>query len=168
MNLEVDPTITGFVGKAIILDEFVRDVSEVDAGVLKEIERVVEVEVADVKYSKAGIATRDNTVKDKLGKFKGAGWRVNIARVANTIANYGDAGVIGIVLVWLDFTHDFGVCNLFAAVTGNVVVCDDEECVVALDAWERAGGIFANTLTDAAKFVGVIFVPNVLVFRMCL
>ena len=35
MNIEVDPTIAGFVGKSISLDESVGDVSEVDADVLK-------------------------------------------------------------------------------------------------------------------------------------
>ena len=49
------------------MDEFVGSVGELDAGVFKVVERGVEVEVADVKARKSGIATRENTVKDKLG-----------------------------------------------------------------------------------------------------
>ena len=121
----VYPTITGFVDKAIILDEIFGDVGELYAGVFKAVEWGVEVEVADVKSSKAGIETGDNTVKDNFGKFKGAGWNANIARVANALATDGDASEISIVLVWLDFTHYFDVCDPFAAVTGDVVVCDE-------------------------------------------
>ena len=42
------------------------------------------------------------------------------------IATDGDAIAIGVVLVWLDFTHDFIVCDFFVAVTGDVVVFDNE------------------------------------------
>ena len=124
-NIEVDPTIARFFSKAIFLDEFERDVGEVEADIFKAVEWGVEVEVADVKSSKAGIETGDNTVKDNFGKFKGAGWNANIARVANALATDGDASEISIVLVWLDFTHYFDVCDPFAAVTGDVVVCDE-------------------------------------------
>ena len=47
-NIEVDPTIAGFVGKSIFLDEFFE----------KAINHGVEVEVNDVKAIKVGIATR--------------------------------------------------------------------------------------------------------------
>ena len=68
--------------------------------------------------------------------------------------------------MWIYFTREFGVCDLFAAFRGYVVVCDDEEGVDSLDAWARSGGIFSNAFTEAAEFVGVGFVPNVLVFGM--
>ena len=165
-NIEVDPTIAGFVGKAVFLDKFVGDVGEVDAGVFKAVERGIDVKVADVKAGKAGAKTRENTVKDEFGKLKGSGWRANIARIANAISTDGEASAIGLVLVWLDFTHTFGVGDFFVAVTGDVVVCDDEEGVDALDAWARSGGIFDNALTEAAEFVGVGLVPNTLIFVM--
>ena len=54
------------------MEKFFGYFGEVDAGVFKVVERGVEVEVADVKAGKAGIATIENTVKDKFGEFKGA------------------------------------------------------------------------------------------------
>ena len=95
----VYPTITGFVDKAIILDEIFGDVGELYVGVFKSVEWGVEEEVADIKASKSGISTRENTVEDYFGEFKGAGWRANVDRIANTLAIYGDVIVIGIVLL---------------------------------------------------------------------
>ena len=115
------------------MDEFFGDVGEVDAGIFKEVKRGVEVEVADVKDIKAGIATRENNVKYKFGELKGPGWCANVSRIANKISTDGDASAIGVVLVWLDFTHNFGVGDLFTAVTGDVVVFDDGEGVGDLD-----------------------------------
>ena len=57
--------------------------------------------------------------------------------------------------MWLDFIHDFSVCDLFALVTSNVVVCNYEEGVGAFDTWAQAGGICANDLAEAAEFVGL-------------
>ena len=88
---------------------------------------------SDVKADKQGITTRENTVEDKFGNLKGASWRASVSRIANVLATYGDASAIGVVLVWLDFTHNFGVGDLFTAVTGDVVVFDDGEGVGDLD-----------------------------------
>ena len=132
-----------------------------DAGVFKVVERAIEIEVSDIK---AGIVTRENTVKTKFGELKGDDWRVNVTRIANVIATDGDASAIGVVLVWLYFAHDFGVGDLFAAVTGDVVVVDDEEGVSTFGVWARGGGIFYNALTETDNFVGVGLVPNTLVF----
>ena len=84
------------------------------------------------------------------------------------LAIYGDASAIGVVLVWLDFTHDFGVGDLLGEVTGDFIVCNDKEGVGTLDTWAQAVGIFANALTDMAELVGVGLVPNTLVFGMFL
>ena len=124
--------------------------------------------VADVKADKQGITTRENTVEDKFGNLKGASWRASVSRIANVLATYGDASAIGVVLVWLDFTHDFGVGDLLGEVTGDFIVCNDKEGVGTLDTWAQAGGIFANALTDMAELVGVGLVPNTLVFGMFL
>ena len=71
-------------------------------------------------------------------KFKVDSWRANITRVANLLASDSDASAIGIFLVWLDFTHNFGVCCLFATIMGGVVVCNDEEGVDVIDAWDQS------------------------------
>ena len=84
------------------------------------------------------------------------------------LSTNGDASAIGVVLVWLDFTHNFGVGDLFAAVTGDVFVFNDEESVDALDKWAQAGGIFTNAFIETAELVGVGLVPNTLIFRIFL
>ena len=69
-NFEIDPSTAGFVGEFVFLDKFIRNIGKADAHIFVAVERVVQVEVADVKTGKACITARYVVVENKSCKIK--------------------------------------------------------------------------------------------------
>ena len=67
---------------------------------------------------------------------------------------------VGIAFLWSDLAYYFGVGDFGSAVGWDVLESDDEEGVGSLDALACAVGVGADTLVEAAKFVGVGVVPD--------
>ena len=77
----------------------------------------------------------------------------------NGISADGDARAVGIALLWADLTNHFGVSDFESAVGWDVFDPDDKEGVGSLDALACDVGGGADTLAEAAEFVGVGVVP---------
>ena len=67
---------------------------------------------------------------------------------------------VGIAFLWADLANYFGIGDFVSAVGWDVFELDDVEGVGSLDtlAYAVKGG--ADTLTEAAEFVGVGVVPD--------
>ena len=93
-----------------------RDVRELDADIFRAVERVLEIEVGDIKRDKLGIFSRDDAIYDKLDKIQGSTFGTYITRVTDVIAADGDAGAIGVVFFRAGETDHFGVVGFFAPI----------------------------------------------------
>ena len=71
------------------------------------------------------------------------------------IAANGDMGAIGVGFFREGETDHFGVGDLFAPILWYVLVKDDLEGIGTFDALAGLGGVGANTLAEAAEFIGV-------------
>ena len=131
--------------EVVFLDELLGDVVETDSGILKALQGHVEVEVFDVKSSKLGTRMGENAVDEELYEFKGASGCANITRVTDAIASYGDACVVGVILLGLVLAYHLGVCDLIVAVRGYVVVVNDDEgiCTQYALTWDCEGAVEA-------------------------
>ena len=67
----------------------------------------------------------------------------------------GDACAVGIALLQADLANHFGISDFCSAFGGDIFEADEEEGVVSLDTLACAVGGGADTLAEAAKFVGV-------------
>ena len=67
---------------------------------------------------------------------------------------------VGIAFLWADLANYFGVGDFGSAVGWDVFESDDKERVGSLDTLACAVGGGADTLTEAAEFVGVGVVPD--------
>ena len=76
------------------------------------------------------------------------------------ISANGDARAVGIAFLWSDLAYYFGVGDFGSAVGWDILESDDEEGVGSLDALACAVGGGADTLIEAAEFVGVGAVPD--------
>ena len=126
----------------------------------------MQVEVANVKCGELGARAREDAVENKLGKFKGCCRGANVARKGDAISSDGDECAVGIAFLWSDLAYYFGVGDFGSAVGWNVLELDDEEGVGSLDALACAVGGGANTLAEAAEFVGVGVVPDLVEVRV--
>ena len=64
----------------------------------------------------------------------------------------GNARAIGVILVGIEFAHDFCVGDFLEPIGGGVLIFDDEEGAGALDMRDFARGIGSNAFTQAAYF----------------
>ena len=96
-----------------------RDVGKLDAAILGALEGGTEVEVFDVEAGKLSVASGQNAVDDELGKLEGSCGCANVARITDAVATDGDSCAMRVGLVGLQFTHHFGVSDLFAPVGGG-------------------------------------------------
>ena len=154
-NFEVDPAVVGVFERVVLLYEFVSDVAEFDSDVLWAVKRGEEVEVADVEGGKLGAGTREESVEDEFGEFKGSSWGSDISGKANAVAADGDARAVGILFFGADFANHFGVSDFFAAAGGDIFEADEEEGVGAFDTFARAVGRGNDALAEPAESVGV-------------
>ena len=80
------------------------------------------------------------------------------------IATYGDASAIGILFLGLNFADYGGVGDIFAAITGDVLVDDVKKSIHTCHELALSNWSFPNTLAQAYSFVGKLLVPNFGVF----
>ena len=120
----------------------------------------MQVEVANVKCGELGAEAREDAVENEFGNFKGCCRGVDVSGKGDAISADGDARAVGIALLWADLAKHFGVSDFFSAVGGDIFKADEEEGVGYLDllACDVGGG--DDTLEEAAKFVGVGIVPD--------
>ncbi len=68
-HFEVDPGVMGKFVKLVLVNEFLGDVSKLDADVLWLVEQGVEVEVLEVHGGKPSVTLGENTVDEQFDKF---------------------------------------------------------------------------------------------------
>ena len=115
----------------------------------------MQVEVTNVKRGEIGAGAREDAVENELGKFKGCCRGANVARKGDAISSDGDARAVGIALLWADLANHFGVSDFYSAVGWDIFKADEEEGVGSLDSLACAVRGGADTLAEAADFVGV-------------
>ena len=143
-----------------------RDVRELDADIFRAVERGLEIEVRYIEHDKLGVFSREDAIQEKLDKIQGSSFGTNVTRVAYAIAANGDAGTIGVGLFRSYETDHFGVGDLFATLLWDVLISNDIEGISAFDNLAGLGGVGADTLAEAAEFIGVGAVPDVFVGRI--
>ena len=124
----------GCFAEVIFLNEFLRDVRELDAHIFGSLHWGLEIEVFQIKGNKARIATRKNAVNDNFDKVKSSGWFTYIPGVANLTTCDGDAHAIWVLLVWFDLAYYHGVANFMPSVLLNIGELDESEGVCAFHA----------------------------------
>ncbi len=68
-HFEVDPGVTGKLVELVLVNEFLGDVSELDADVLWPVAQGAEIEVLEVHGGKTSITFGENTVDEQFDKF---------------------------------------------------------------------------------------------------
>ena len=109
---------------------------------------------------------REDDIYDNLEKIQGSSFGANVTSVADAIAADGNAGAIRVGFFRADETDHFVVDDIFAMLLWGVLISDDFVCTSAFDTLSGLGGVGANTLAEAAKFIGVGAVPDVFVGRI--
>ena len=109
---------------------------------------------------------REDDIYDNLEKIQGSSFGANVTSVADAIAADGNAGAIRVGFFRADETDHFVVDDIFAMLLWGVLISDDFVCTSAFDTLSGLGGVGANTLAEAAKFIGVGAVPDVFVRRI--
>jgi hypothetical protein len=130
----------GKLVELVLVNEFLGDVSELDADVLWPVKQGVEIEVLEVHGGKPSIALGENTVDEHFDKFNQARGGTYISRIRDVVAANGDARRVGVVsLLWSDLANDLGVGGFPAAVNWDHVVRNGEEGVGAFNALAIVG-----------------------------
>ena len=152
-NFEVDPTILHMVVKVIFIDEFLRNVAEIDADISKAVQWSLEVEVADVEGDIFEDLLREDTVDDEFEYIKQCSFGYHVAWIFDVVTANFNAVVIGILLFRAERAHKFRGCDFFPVVHGDEVIVDDIEYVCAFYAlafFVRAG---TDALEKTAEFI---------------
>ena len=106
---------------------------------------------------------REDDIYDNLDKIQGSSFGADVTSVADAIAADGNAGAIRVGFFRADETDHFVVDDIFAMLLWGVLISDDFVCTSAFDTLSGLGGVGANTLAEAAKFIGVEMVLDVFV-----
>ena len=69
LHFKVDPTIADEILMCVFVNEFFRDVGDLDADVFRLVQRCVEIEVFEIKGGKASIGLGEYTVDEEFGRF---------------------------------------------------------------------------------------------------
>jgi hypothetical protein len=139
-HFEVDPGVMGKLDKLEPVNEFLGDVSKLDADVLWPVERGVEIEVLEVHGGEPSITLGENTVDEQVDKFNQARGGTYIFGTHDVVAANGDARTVGVIsLLWLDLANDLGVGDFPVAVGWDHVVRNGKEGVGAIDALTIVG-----------------------------
>jgi hypothetical protein len=117
-HFEVDPGVKGKLVELVLVNEFLGDVSKLDADVLWPVKRGVEIEVLEVHGGKPSTTLGENTVDEQFNKLNQARGGTYISTIRNVVATNGDAITVGVVsLLWLDLADCLGVGD-FSVVVG--------------------------------------------------
>ena len=149
-NFEVDPAIAVPTSEVVFLDEFIRDVGELDANIFGLGHRSVRIEILQVNGAEPCTPPGEDTVEEEFDEFKGGGVGANIAGEANPVATNGDTDLVRVILFRANFADNHGMTDLLALVEGGVLVVNDEEGVgtqYPLTCWRRSR---TNALAEPA------------------
>jgi hypothetical protein len=140
-NFEVDPAIAVTTSEVVFLDEFIRDVGELDANIFGIGHRSVKVKILPVDGAETCTLPGEDAVEEKFDEFKGGGVGADVTRVANPVATNGDTGAVRVILLRANFADHHGMTDLLALVEGDVLEVDEEEGVSTrypLTGWRRS------------------------------
>jgi hypothetical protein len=140
-NFEIDPAILVATNKVVFIDEFFRDVGELDAYIFRIGHGRVQIEVFEADGAEASTFSGEDTVEEELDKFKQGRVGADIARIADSVAANGDTGAVRVILLRTNLADNHGVADLLALVGQDVLVVNEEEGVgtcYPLTIWRRA------------------------------
>ncbi len=141
-HFEVDPGVTGKLVELVLVNEFLGNVSKLDADVLWPVEGGVEIEILEVHGGKPSITLGEKTVDEQFCKFDQAGGGTFISRIRNVVATNGDVCTVSVVsLLWSDLANDLGVGDFLAALGQDHVIKNWEEGVGAFDVLTIVGPV---------------------------
>jgi hypothetical protein len=130
-NLEVDPPIMIATLKVVFLNEFCRNVSNLNADIFTVQHQSIKVEALEVDGAETCTWARKHTGEKKLDKFKGCSVSSHVVWKADAIAADGDVGAIRIIFFRTHFTYHHGVADFLPFMEQDVVVVDKEEGISA-------------------------------------
>ncbi len=130
-NLKVDPTVTIATLKFVLLNEFCRNVCDLNVDIFRVRHRSIEVEILEVDGAETCTWARKQAVEKKLDEFKGCIVGSHVTLEADAIATNGDAGAIRIILFQPHFTYHHGVADFLPFIDRDVVVVDKKKSVSA-------------------------------------
>jgi hypothetical protein len=128
-NFKIDPAVLVTTNKVVFIDEFFRDVGELDAYIFGIGHGRVQIEVFEGNGAEVSTFSGEDTVEEELDKFKQGRVGANIARIADSVAANGDSGAVRVILFRTNLADDHGVADLLALVGRNVLVVNEEEGV---------------------------------------
>jgi hypothetical protein len=159
-NLKVDPSVTIVTLKFVLLNEFLQDISNLNADVLGVWHWSIEVEVLEVNGAEMCAWAREHAVEKKLDKFEGCGVGSHIAREADAIAANRYASANRIILFRTHFACHHGVADFLPFMAWDVMVVNKEEGVSARNPFCVGRRPRAYALVLPSKFIGVRRVPG--------
>ena len=95
-NFEVYPSIVDVGHKIIFFDEFLRNHVDLDADILRTVQRRVKIEVVDIRSEEFGLWSGADTVDYPFDHLNRACFSARVAKVSNGVATNGDTGSIRI------------------------------------------------------------------------
>ncbi len=128
-NFKIDPVVLVATHKVVFIDEFFRDVGELDAYIFGIGHGHVQIEVFEVDGAEASTFSGEDTVEEELDEFKQGRVGADIAMIADFIAANGDTGAVRVILFRTNLADDHGVADLLALVGRDVLVVNEEEGV---------------------------------------
>jgi hypothetical protein len=128
-NFKIDSAVLVATNKVVFIDEFFRDVGELDVYIFRIGHGRVQIEVFEVNGAEASTFSGEYTVEEELDEFKQGHVGADITRIADSVATNGDTRVVWVILFRTNLADDHGVADLLALVGQDVLVVNEEEGV---------------------------------------
>jgi hypothetical protein len=143
-HFKVDPGVMGKLVELVLVNEFLGDVSKLDADVLWLVEQGVEIEVLEVNGGKPSVTLGENMLMSNLtSSIEPWGGTYN-SRIWDVVAANGNACTVSVIsLLSSDLANNLGVGDFPAAVGWDLVVRNAEKGVDAFDALALIGDALA-------------------------
>ena len=146
------------VSQTTFCNDFLRDEVDVHTHVFEDFHGCVQTEVFDVQNHAAGTWGGCHTVEVHFDGGDAAGFGADIVGMANEVATNCQASAFGLCFLWADVTDKAAAGDDFSF--GDLVPSDENDCVGSFDAQFHWAGVFPNTLSKAAEFVGTGVIPH--------
>ena len=131
-NFKVDPAIAHVFVKVVFVDELLRNVTDIDPEIFGTVQWSLEVKVADVKGDVFGslahrilLITSLKRSSDLVLVPTSPGYLMRLPPIVIQVR-------LGFIF-GVERAHNFGVCDFFSAVLGDVVIVNAVECVGAFN-----------------------------------
>jgi hypothetical protein len=140
VHFKVDPGVMGKLVELVLVNEFLGDVSKLDADILWPFEQGNKIEVLEVHGGEPSITLGENTVDEQFDKFNQARGGTYISGIRDAVAANSDACTVGVIsLLWPDLANNLGVGDFPVAVGWDHAVLNEVEGVGAFDAFATIG-----------------------------